>query len=142
MLHKRVTTETNNIAAVTYIGMGAVAIEKHFKLDNEECGPDSSFSLSIDELSKLVKDCNDAWTAKGTVSFNRSPSEAQNLIFRRSVYFIKSLKKGQKISEQDIRRIRPGFGLAPKYFDDLIGRELAVDVNRGDAATFDVLVKK
>ena len=133
---------TNNTAAVTAIGMGAVAIEKHFKLDNEECGPDSSFSLSIDELSKLVKDCNDAWTAKGTVSFNRSRSEAQNLIFRRSVYFIKSLKKGQKISEQDIRRIRPGFGLAPKYFDDLIGRELAVDVNRGDAATFDVLVKK
>jgi N-acetylneuraminate synthase len=133
---------TNNTAAVTAIGMGAVAIEKHFKLDNEECGPDSSFSLSIDELSKLVKDCNDAWAAKGTVSFNRSRSEAQNLIFRRSVYFIKSLKKGQKISEQDIRRIRPGFGLAPKYFDDLIGRELAVDVNRGDAATFDVLVKK
>ncbi|MDB4626548.1 pseudaminic acid synthase [bacterium] len=133
---------TNNIAAVTAIGMGAVAIEKHFKLDNEECGPDSSFSLSIDELSKLVNDCNNAWTAKGTVSFNRSCSETQNLIFRRSIYFIKSLKKGQKISEQDIRRIRPGFGLAPKYFDNLIGRELAVDVNPGDAATFDVLVEK
>ena len=133
---------TNNIAAVTAIGMGAVAIEKHFKLDNEECGPDSSFSLSIDELSKLVNDCNNAWAAKGTVSFNRSCSETQNLIFRRSIYFIKSLKKGQKISEQDIRRIRPGFGLAPKYFDSLIGRELAVDVNLGDAATFDVLVEK
>ena len=133
---------TNNIAAVTAIGMGAVAIEKHFKLDNEECGPDSSFSLSIEELSKLVNDCNNAWTAKGTISFNRSCSETQNLIFRRSIYFIKSLKKGQKISEQDIRRIRPGFGLAPKYFDSLIGRELAVNVNLGDAATFDVLVEK
>ena len=63
---------TNNIAAVTAIGMGAVAIEKHFKLDNKECGPDSSFSLSIDELSKLVDDCNDAWTAKGSVRFSRS----------------------------------------------------------------------
>ena len=132
---------TNNIAAVTAIGMGAVAIEKHFKLDNEECGPDSSFSLSIDELSKLVNDCNDAWTAKGSVSFSRSRSETQNLVFRRSIYFIKPLKKGQKISEQDIRRIRPGFGLAPKYFDSLIGRELARDVNPGDAATFDVLVE-
>ena len=133
---------TNNIAAVTAIGMGAVAIEKHFKLDNEECGPDSSFSLTIDELSKLVNDCNNAWTAKGAISFNRSRSETQNLIFRRSIYFVKGLKKGQKISEQDIRRIRPGYGLAPKYFDDLIGRELVVDVNPGDAVTFDVLVEK
>ena len=133
---------TNNIAAVTAIGMGAVAIEKHFKLDSEECGPDSSFSLSIDELATLVNECNNAWAAKGTVSFNRAPSETQNLIFRRSIYFIKSLRKGQQISEQDISRIRPGFGLAPKYFDSLIGRELAVDVNRGDAATFDVLIEK
>ena len=133
---------TNNIAAVTAIGMGAVAIEKHFKLDNKECGPDSSFSLSIDELSKLVNDCNDAWTAKGVVSFNRARSEAQNLIFRRSIYFIKRVKKGQKISKQDIRRIRPGFGLPPKYFDSLIGRELAVDVNPGDAVTFDVFLEK
>ncbi len=133
---------TNNIAAVTAIGMGAVAIEKHFKLDNEECGPDSSFSLNIDEFSKLVNDCNNAWTAKGSLSFSRSSSETQNLIFRRSIYFVKGLKKGQKISDKDIRRIRPGFGLAPKYFDKLIGCELAVDVNPGDAVTFDVLVEK
>ena len=133
---------TDNIAAVTAIGMGAVAIEKHFKLDNEECGPDSSFSLSIDELSKLTNDCNDAWTAKGTVSFNRARSEAQNMVFRRSLYFVKSLKKGQKISKQDIRRIRPGFGLPPKYFDSLIGREVAADVNPGDSVTFDVLSKE
>ena len=131
---------TNNIAAVTAIGMGAVAIEKHFKLDNKECGPDSSFSLSIDELSRLVNDCNDAWTAKGSISFNRARSETQNIVFRRSIYFINSLKKGQKISEQDIRRIRPGLGLPPKYFDSLIGRELAVDVNPGDAVTLDALV--
>ena len=133
---------TNNIAAVTAIGMGAVAIEKHFKLDNKECGPDSSFSLSIDELSRLVNDCNDAWTAKGSISFNRSRSETQNIVFRRSIYFINSLKKGQKISEQDIRRIRPGLGLPPKYFDSLIGRELAVDVNPGDAVTLDALVEE
>ncbi|MDB4115484.1 pseudaminic acid synthase [Planktomarina sp.] len=130
---------TDNIAAVTAIGMGAVAIEKHFKLDNEKCGPDSSFSLSIDELSKLTNDCNNAWTAKGTVNFNRARSEDQNMAFRRSIYFVKSLKKGQKISKQDIKRIRPGFGLPPKYFDSLIGREVAVNVNPGDAVTFDVL---
>lgn len=133
---------TNNIAAVTAIGMGAVAIEKHFKLDNAECGPDSSFSLSIDELSRLVDDCNVAWTAKGTISFNRAQSEAQNLVFRRSLYFVKGLKKGQKISKQDIRRIRPGFGLPPKYFNSLIGCEVAVNVNPGDAVTLDVISEK
>ena len=103
--------------------------------------PDSSFSLSIDELSKLVNDCNDAWTAKGSISFNRARSETQNIVFRRSIYFINSLKKGQKISEQDIRRIRPGLGLPPKYFESLIGRELAVDVNPGDAV-IDALVEE
>ena len=133
---------TNNIAAVTAIGMGAVAIEKHFKLDDKECGPDSSFSLTIEELSRLVKDCDNAWTAKGAVSFNRSHSESKNLIFRRSIYFIRGLKKGQKISKQDIRRIRPGFGLSPKYFDSLIGRELEFDVNPGDPVTLDVLAEK
>jgi N-acetylneuraminate synthase len=86
-----------------------------------------------------MKSCNDAWTAKGMVSFDRAPSESQNLIFRRSIYFVRSVSKGQKISELDIRRIRPGFGLSPKYFESLIGRELAVDVNPGDPVTLDVL---
>ena len=130
---------TNNTAALTAIGMGAVAIEKHFKLDDQECGPDSSFSLSIDELRGLVNECNDAWTAKGTVGFKRAHSEGQNMIFRRSIYFVKSLKTGQKISRQDIRRIRPGFGLPAKYFDSLIGREVTADVNPGDAVTSNVL---
>ena len=130
---------TNNIAALTAIGMGAVAIEKHFKLDDEECGPDSSFSLKIDELFKLVNECNDAWNAKGTISFNRALSESKNMIFRRSLYFVNSLKKGQKISKQHIRRIRPGFGLPPKYFDSLIGRKVIADVNPGDAVTWEVL---
>lgn len=123
---------TNNIAALTAIGMGAVAIEKHFKLDNEECGPDSSFSLSVEQLQKLVSECNDAWTAKGSIGFNRSESEKQNLVFRRSLYFVKNLQKGQVITEADVRRIRPGYGLPPKYYDEIIGKRVLIDVYRGE----------
>jgi N-acetylneuraminate synthase len=123
---------TNNIAALTAIGMGAVAIEKHFKLDNEECGPDSSFSLSVQQLQKLVIECNQAWTAKGNKDFNRSESENQNMVFRRSLYFVKNLKKGQVITKADVRRIRPGYGLPPRYYDNIIGKTVRIDVHRGE----------
>ena len=129
---------TNNIASLTAIGMGAVAIEKHFKIDDEDCGPDSSFSLNIQQLEKLVHECNQAWMAKGSVGFSRAIAEEQNMVFRRSLYFVKSLKKGQMVSEDDIRRIRPGYGLEPKYFDDIIGKVLKCDVDRGDPVSLDV----
>ena len=129
----------SNLASVVSIGMGAVAIEKHFKLDEKECGPDSSFSLNIKQLSSLIDDCNNAWEAKGNTKFNRSNLEKDNLVFRRSIYFIKNLKKGQIIKTSDIRRIRPGYGLKPKYFNDVIGKTLTIDVERGDPVTWDVI---
>lgn len=122
---------TNNIAALTAIGMGAVAIEKHFKLDDEDCGPDSSFSLSVEQIGKLVSECNEAWVAKGTAGLKRSNSERQNMVFRRSLYFVESLKKGQVIEDRHVRRIRPGYGLSPKYFEDIVGKRVLVDVKRG-----------
>ena len=130
---------TNNIAALTAIGMGAVAIEKHFKLDNSDCGPDSSFSLTMQQLKKLVKECDQAWMAKGSAGLNRAKSEHQNMVFRRSLYFVKSLKKGQIIKETDIRRIRPGYGMSPKYFDDVVGKQLTVDVDRGDPVLMEII---
>ena len=127
---------TNNIASLTAIGMGAVAIEKHFKVDNEECGPDSSFSLNIKQINSLVNECNQAWMAKGNRGFSRSISEEKNLVFRRSLYFVKKLKKGHILTENDIRRIRPGYGLEPKYFDEVIGKVLYCDVDRGEPVSF------
>lgn len=132
----------SNIASTVSIGLGAVAIEKHFKLDNKDCGPDSSFSLNIDQLSSLVFDCNEAWKAKGSESFERPNIEKSNTIFRRSIYFIKNLDKGKVISKGDIKRIRPGFGLEPKYFDDIIGRKLISSVERGDPVSWDCFEKK
>ena len=130
---------TNNIAAVTAIGMGAVAIEKHFKLDDKECGPDSRFSLNIKQLTSLVNDCESAWEARGSEKFTRSKFEESNQLFRRSIYFIKDLKKGQIIKQDDIKRIRPGYGLKPKYFDEIIGKEVKKDVERGDPLTWEIL---
>ncbi len=133
---------TNNIASLTAIGMGAVAIEKHFKLDDEECGPDASFSLTAEELKKLVDECNQAWTAKGSLGLNRARSEQENTVFRRSLYFVKDLKKGHLITSSDIRRIRPGYGISPKYFEEIIGLQLTSDVKLGTPVSFNVLGKK
>jgi len=130
---------TNNIAALTAIGMGAVAIEKHFKLDEQECGPDASFSLTGNELKDLVSECSQAWTAKGQAGLNRAQSEKQNMVFRRSLYFVKDLSEGHRITKSDIRRIRPGYGLPPKYFDEVLGMKLTADVKFGEPVSFLVL---
>ena len=129
----------DNIASLTAIGMGAVAIEKHFKLDDLECGPDSSFSLNKEQLENLVVDCQKAWQARGKPGLNRAPSERQNMVFRRSLYFVKSLKKGHILTEGDIRKIRPGFGLSPKHLPDVLGKKLIESVEEGQRVTFEVL---
>ena len=127
----------SNVAALTAIGLGAVAIEKHFKLDERDSGPDSSFSLTIEQLSQLVHECEEAWAAKGETGFHRAPSEENNRIFRRSLYFVRELKSGDIISEGDVRRVRPGFGLPPKMIDWVVGRRVIVDVEAGDAVTYE-----
>ena len=125
----------SNTAAILSIALGAVAIEKHFKLDDSDSGPDSSFSITPDQLKKLCEDCSIAHQAIQSKDLLRPISEKGNKIFRRSIYFIKNLKKGHKINETDIKRIRPGYGLEPKYFDDILGKELSCDVERGDPVT-------
>jgi N-acetylneuraminate synthase len=127
----------SNIAAVTSIGIGAVALEKHFKPDDLEDGPDSSFSLTPAQLESLVNDCTAAWKALGSASFERSEAEAGNVKFRRSLYFVTTLKKGDTVTEADIRRIRPGYGLPPKFYDDVVGRVLSRDVERGDRVVWE-----
>jgi pseudaminic acid synthase len=128
---------TNNIAATVSIGLGAVAIEKHFKIDDQDSGPDSSFSLVPDQVKSLVNDCTDAWLALGSQEFGRSKIEDSNKAFRRSLYFVKDLSKGMILTKSDLRRIRPGYGLKPKFFNELIGKTLVKDVERGDPVKLD-----
>jgi pseudaminic acid synthase len=127
-------------AAIAAIALGATAIEKHFTLSRNEKGLDSEFSIEPKELRELVNESQNAWLSLGSGNFSIAESERSNLMFRRSLYFIRDLKAGHVITKNDIRRIRPGFGLPPKYYDDLIGKKVRTDVNFGDAVTFDKLI--
>ena len=124
-------------ASVAAVALGACVIEKHFTLCRQEQGPDSAFSIEPEELERLVRDARDAWSALGVPGFARHQAEEASKAFRRSLYFIKDLAAGSIITADDIRRSRPGMGLAPNYFDSLIGRRLKVPVVRGTATRWD-----
>ena len=126
-------------AAIAATALGAVAIEKHFKVRKNDTGPDSSFSISPSELRSLVEKTSDISEALRSKKFGRSTSEKSNMRFRRSLYFVKDKKNGDTVKPADVRRIRPGFGLHPKHLDDIIGRKLTKDVERGDPVAWDSL---
>ena len=125
-------------ASVAAVALGACLIEKHFTLSREDKGPDSEFSLEPSELESLCADTRHAWQALGASGFSRQQAEEASKIFRRSIYFVRDLPAGTEISEKDIRRIRPGAGLPPKYFDELIGRRLRHAVTRGTATSWNL----
>lgn len=118
----------DNTTAITSVALGASIIEKHFTLNREGGGPDDSFSLEPKELEALCRDTKTAWQALGKVDYGRKSSEQGNVKFRRSLYFVRDLQKGDLITADAIRSVRPGFGLAPKYFQHLIGRPIKLNV--------------
>lgn len=128
-----------NTASVVASSLGATLIEKHFILDRNEKGPDSEFSIEPQELESLCKETKDAWLSLGQAGYERKPAEEANVKFRRSIYFVKDMKAGEVISEDCIRRIRPGFGLAPKYESQIIGKTVKEDVKRGTATSWDLI---
>ena len=130
-----------NTAAMAAVSLGAVAIEKHFILNRKEKGPDSQFSIEPKELELLVKDTKACWESLGSGQFDRSSLESKSKVFRRSLYFIKDIKAGETITKEHIRRIRPGFGLEPKYLSKIINKVLTVDVKRGDRVSWNVISK-
>jgi N-acetylneuraminate synthase len=132
----------DNTTAVTSVAMGASIIEKHFTLDRSGGGPDDSFSLEPVELAALCKDSKTAWAALGHIDYGRKSSEQGNVKFRRSLYFVKDLKAGDVITADAVRSVRPGFGLTPKYYFQLIGRQLAVTVEANTPVSFDLFVPK
>ena len=127
-----------NLASTISIGLGASAIEKHFKPTDGTVGPDACFSINPQQLNNLVSDCNDAWSALGKIGFHRSIAEESSRKYRRSLYFMKDLKKGAIIEVGDVRAIRPGNGISPKFIDVIMGKTLIADVERGDPVLFDV----
>lgn len=118
----------DNTTAIASVVMGASIIEKHFTLDRNGGGPDDSFSLEPVELAALCRDSKTAWAALGKVDYGRKSSEQGNAQFRRSLYFVKNLKAGDVITEDAVRSVRPGFGLAPKFLEMIIGKRIKTDV--------------
>lgn len=125
----------DNAIAVASIALGASIIEKHFTLNRDGGGPDDSFSLEPEGMRSLCRDTRTAWSALGEVGYSRRSSESANAQFRRSLYFVRNLRKGEVVTADAIRSVRPGYGLAPKYWDQVIGRPMQRDVSKNTAVT-------
>ncbi len=117
--------------AVAATALGAVLIEKHFTLSRADGGVDSEFSMEPAELAQLRIETERAWQSLGKVSYGDVPAEEASRTFRRSLYITRDLKAGEVLDMSAVRAIRPGFGLAPKHLDTLIGKRVTQDVTRG-----------
>ncbi|MGI1671160.1 MAG: pseudaminic acid synthase [Neptuniibacter sp.] len=122
----------DNTTAIASVVMGASIVEKHFTLDRKGGGPDDSFSLEPQELSALCRDSKTAWQALGKVDYETKASEKGNTQFRRSLYVVNELEAGQKVTENDIRSVRPGFGIAPKHHKKVIGKVVNRKLSYGE----------
>ena len=100
--------------------------------------PDSEFSITQSELNYLCKESYLSWKSLGKATYKKQKSEEKNVIFKRSIYFIRDLHKGHIITNKDIKRIRPGMGLPPKLFDQLIGKKIVKSVKRGQPTSLDL----
>jgi N-acetylneuraminate synthase len=129
-------------AAVASVALGACVIEKHFTLSRADKGPDCEFSLEPQELKRLCQEVKEAWLALGSHGFSRQKAEEGSKVFRRSLHFIKNLPAGSVIQEKDIRRIRPGTGLHPKEFPNILAKSLQKPAYAGEAVSWDFFASK
>lgn len=120
----------DNTTAITSVALGASIIEKHFTLDRSAGGPDDSFSLEPAELVALCRDSKTARAALGKVDYGRKSSEQGNVQFRRSLYVVENIAKGEILSLRNVRSVRPGYGLAPKYLEQVLGKVALVDIEK------------
>ena len=126
-------------AAVASVALGAAVIEKHFTLSRAEGGVDAAFSLEPAEMAQLVRECRTAALALGTVSYERAEQEKKSLQFRRSLYVVEDMKAGDVFTEKNLRRIRPGMGLSPKYYDIILGKKVNHDIARGTPVQWNLI---
>lgn len=120
-----------SVGAVTAVALGASIIEKHFCIDRSIENPDSSFSMNPAEFKQMVADIRQAEKAIGCVKYGPSEQEKSSQVFRRSIFCVRDIKKGEKITSENARIIRPGYGLSPKYYNDILGQIALTDIERG-----------
>lgn len=126
-------------ASVTAVALGACIVEKHFTLSRSEPGPDSAFSLEPQEFKAMVEAVRTVEDALGGVSYEITAKERASRVFRRSLFVIQDVKAGDAFTAQNVRSIRPGLGLAPRYLADILGRKAARDVARGTPLRWDLI---
>lgn len=125
--------------AVASVALGATLIEKHFTLRRADGGVDATFSLEPEEFRSLVVESERAWQSLGTVAYGPTEKELNSLQFRRSLYVVEDLHAGDVLTERNLKAIRPGFGLPPRYYDSLLGKKVTRDVQRGTPVSWDLL---
>ncbi len=125
--------------SIAATALGAPFIEKHFTLRRSDGGPDSAFSLEPAELEQLVEGTLTAWQALGRVNYDRTESERGNVQFRRSLYAVADIREGELLTARNTRSIRPGFGLPPKHFPEILGKRATRDIPRGTPLAFSMI---
>lgn len=131
----------DNTTSIAAVSLGASIIEKHFTLDRDGGGPDDSFSLELEDMINLCSGAKSAWSALGEINYERKTSEESNIKFRRSLYFVKDINKGETITDDHIRSIRPGYGLAPKHYNEIIVKKTLKKAVTGTALDWDYITK-
>ena len=126
-------------ASIAAIAHGATVIEKHFTLSRADGGVDSAFSMEPEEMKQLVVEAERAWQALGQISYGPTEVEKSSLTFRRSLYITEDMKKGDVLTEKNLRIVRPGLGLLPKYYDLIIGRKVNQNVKKGTAVEWELV---
>lgn len=122
--------------AVASVALGATVIEKHFTLSREEGGVDAAFSMEPSEMEALVQETKRAWEALGNITYGPTEQERASLKFRRSIYVTKDIKAGEMFTKENIKVIRPGYGLAPKYYEQILQTEAKKDFKVGEPLSF------
>lgn len=126
-------------AAVAAVACGATVIEKHFTLRRADGGVDSTFSLEPEEMCALVVETERAWQSLGHVAYGTVEAEKKSLIFRRSIYVAQDIRAGELLTRENLRCVRPGMGLPPRYYEELLGRRVNRDVSKGTRMRWELL---
>lgn len=125
--------------AIASVALGASIIEKHFTLRRADGGPDTAFSLEPKELKELIKSVREAEKAIGKVQYSPGERESENIVFRRSLFAVKNIKVDEEFTPKNIRSIRPGYGLSPKFLPEILGRKAKKDIEQGTPLNWDLI---
>jgi pseudaminic acid synthase len=126
--------------AVAAVALGACVIEKHFTLNRADGGVDSKFSLEPAEMASLIIETERAWQSLGDIKYGPTKAEEKSLVFRRSLYISQDMKKGDVLTMENLRCVRPAKGLAPKYFEQVLGHTINCDASKGTPLNWDMLL--